>query len=86
MFLLDTNVISELGRPSGKGNSKVIVWSESVRQAELYLSVITILEIEMGILQTVHRNDQASLSLRPQGCAHGWIAIFDLRLLIGFCR
>ncbi len=48
MFLLDTNVISELGRPSGKGNQKVIAWSQSVHQAELYLSVITIFEIEMG--------------------------------------
>ena len=72
MFLLDTNVISELGRPPGKGNSKVIAWSENVRQAELYLSVITILEIEMGILQTVHRNDQASLVSVAKGKIVRW--------------
>jgi toxin FitB len=59
MFLLDTNVISELGRPPGKGNPKVAAWSESAHQAELYLSVITIFEIEMGILRIEHRNDPA---------------------------
>ncbi len=58
MFLLDTNVISELRR-LGKANSKVVAWSESVRQIELYLSVMTILEVEAGILLIEHRNDHA---------------------------
>jgi len=40
MFLLDTNVISELRRP-GKANSKVAEWADGVRQAELFLSAIT---------------------------------------------
>jgi predicted nucleic acid-binding protein len=50
MYLLDTNVISELRRPT-KANPKVAAWSEQVNQAQLFTSVITILEIEMGILQ-----------------------------------
>jgi predicted nucleic acid-binding protein len=58
MFLLDTNVISELGRPSAKANPKVVAWAESVPQAELYLSIITILEIEVGILR-IERQDPA---------------------------
>jgi toxin FitB len=58
MFLLDTNVISELGRPPAKAASRVVAWAQSVSQAELYLSVVTILEIEIGILQIEHRNDQ----------------------------
>jgi predicted nucleic acid-binding protein len=62
MFLLDTNVISELRRPE-RTNPKVVAWSESVRQAELYLSVITIFEIEMGILRLEHRNDHAQAAL-----------------------
>jgi len=57
MFLLDTNVISELRRP-GKANSKVAEWADGVRQAELFLSAITILEIEIGILRR-ERQDQA---------------------------
>jgi predicted nucleic acid-binding protein len=58
MFLLDTNVISELRRPE-KANPKVAAWAASVRQVELYLSVITILEIEAGILLIEHRKDHA---------------------------
>jgi toxin FitB len=58
MFLLDTNVISELGRPSAKANPNVVAWAESVPQDELYLSIITILEIEIGILR-IERQDPA---------------------------
>ena len=61
MYLLDTNVISELRRP-GKADAKVSAWAEGVRQAELFLSVITILEIEIGILR-LERKDQ------PRGAA-----------------
>jgi toxin FitB len=57
MFLLDTNVISELGRPSGKADPRVGAWSASTPQAVLHLSVITILEIEMGTRGVEHRND-----------------------------
>jgi predicted nucleic acid-binding protein len=81
MFLLDTNVISELGRPSARAAPKVVAWAESVSQAELYLSVITILEIEMGILQVERRNDH----IQARNLRAGW-NIFDLRLLVGFCR
>jgi predicted nucleic acid-binding protein len=48
MFLLDTNVISELGRPSGKADPRVGAWSASTPQAVLHLSVITILENRDG--------------------------------------
>jgi predicted nucleic acid-binding protein len=57
MFLLDSNVISELRRP-GKANPRVAAWADGVRQAELFLSVITTLEIEIGILR-LERIDQA---------------------------
>jgi toxin FitB len=80
MFLLDTNVISELRRPR-KANPKVAAWADGVRQAELFLLAITILEIEMGILK-LERRDQA----QGAACARGWIAIFDRRLMVGFCR
>ena len=47
MFLLDTCVISELvkGRPA----ARVIAWIDTQREADLYLSVITIGEIEEGV-------------------------------------
>ena len=47
MFLLDTCVISELvkARPA----ARVIAWIDTQREADLYLSVITIGEIEEGV-------------------------------------
>ena len=51
MYLLDTNVVSELRKAnSGKANAKVIAWAGSVSASSLFLSVITILELETGIL------------------------------------
>ena len=44
MFLLDTNVLSELRkRRSGKIDAAVEAWAGSVDQADLYLSVITVM-------------------------------------------
>ena len=47
MFLLDTNVVSELRkvRPHGA----VVEWIEGVTDAELYLSAVTLGEIQAGI-------------------------------------
>ncbi len=51
MYLLDTNVISELRKAaSKKANENVIHWANTVSAEQLYLSAITILELEMGIL------------------------------------
>ena len=47
MYLLDTNVVSELRKR--KCDSGVARWFSKVPDSELYLSVITILEIEKGI-------------------------------------
>ena len=63
MFLLDTNVISELRRP-GKANPKVAAWADGVHQAELFLSAITILEIEMGVLKLERRDQAQGATLR----------------------
>ncbi len=47
MFLLDTNIVSELRkvRPHGA----VVAWLEGVADAELYLSAVTLGEIQTGI-------------------------------------
>ena len=49
MFLLDTNVLSELRRRE-RTHPHVAGWIGSVDESELYLSAITILEIELGTL------------------------------------
>jgi toxin FitB len=61
MFLLDTNVVSELRKvQAGKADRRVAEWTKSVDAADLYLSVISIYELEKGIL-LVERKDP------PQG-------------------
>ncbi len=58
MYILDTNVISELRKAkSDKADKNVIAWAAGVQPTALYLSVITILELETGVLQ-VERRDQ----------------------------
>ncbi|MDP1679511.1 MAG: type II toxin-antitoxin system VapC family toxin [Candidatus Nitrotoga sp.] len=57
MYLLDTNVVSELRKAkAGKADKNVIAWAASVSSNSLFLSVITILELEIGI-QLVERRD-----------------------------
>jgi toxin FitB len=56
MYILDTNVISELRRGT-KAQRSVRAWAQALPAADLYLSVITILELEIGTL-LVHRRDQ----------------------------
>ena len=59
MYLLDTNVVSELRKAkSGKADAKVIAWAASVSASSLFLSVVTVLELETGIL-LIERRDAA---------------------------
>ncbi len=51
MYLLDTNVVSELRKVHiGKGSESVARWSASKKLEDLYVSVITIEELEIGVL------------------------------------
>ena len=47
MFLLDTNVITELRRP--RPDPAVIAWIQSVDDLDLFISAVTIREIQAGI-------------------------------------
>jgi toxin FitB len=50
MYVLDTNVVSELRKVnSGKADANVAAWAKSVDAADLYLSVITVQELEIGV-------------------------------------
>lgn len=48
-YLLDTNVLSELR--SSKGEFRVRAWVDSQPTRELAISVVTVIEIETGILR-----------------------------------
>ena len=47
MYLLDTNVVSELRKPKPHGG--VVAWLESIDDTHLHLSALTLGEIQAGI-------------------------------------
>jgi hypothetical protein len=49
MFLLDTVILSELRKPPPQRNRNLIHWFGEVRASDLFLSVLTVGEIERGI-------------------------------------
>ena len=55
MYLLDTNVISELRRGKPRQSAEVRTWADSVPASQHFLSAISILEIEKGILALERR-------------------------------
>lgn len=69
MFGLDTKVVSEPRKiRSGKAAPHVERWADSVDAGSLYISAITVLELELGILQ-LERKDPG----RARHCVHGSI-------------
>ena len=57
MFVLDTNVVSELRKVRlGKADPNLTAWAESVDAADLFVSAITIMELELGVL-SIERKD-----------------------------
>ena len=59
IYLLDTNVVSELRKVRlGKADANVVAWADSIDAAELFVSAITIMELELGVL-SIERRDAA---------------------------
>jgi predicted nucleic acid-binding protein len=63
MYILDTNVVSEL-RKGRKTDPSVKKWAEALPSASLYISVISILELETGILLVSRRDKEQGAILR----------------------
>ncbi len=65
MFVLDTNVVSELRKArQGKADANVAHWAGSVNAASLYLSAITVFELELGIGQLARKDAGQATTLR----------------------
>lgn len=65
MFILDTNVVSELRKVrSGKADENVAKWADSVSATDLYLSPITVQELELGVLLSERRDPTQGALLR----------------------
>jgi toxin FitB len=63
MYLLDTNIISEL-RKAKKADRSVRNWAQGLSPASLYISAISILELEIGILLVERRDPRQGAVLR----------------------
>ena len=64
-MLLDTNVVSELRKVlSGKADKQFSRWAEKLDSEELYLSVITDLELEIGVLMAERKDKVKGAVLR----------------------
>jgi hypothetical protein len=79
MFLLDTNVVSELRRPH-RSNPKVAGWVRSIPAAMMFLSSITILELETGAL-LLTRRDAAQGAMISEWIEDRVLPIFADRIL-----
>jgi toxin FitB len=79
MFLLDTNVVSELRRP-GKANRNVLAWAGTVPAASFFLSAISILEIERSA-RLIARRDVAQGAILRTWIDEQVLPRFDGRIL-----
>ncbi|HYE27859.1 MAG TPA: type II toxin-antitoxin system VapC family toxin [Allosphingosinicella sp.] len=74
MYLLDTNVVSELRR-GRRADPRVAAWAAAIPAASAFLSVVAIFEIERGILLVGRRDPDQAAALRR------W---FETRILTDF--
>jgi len=81
MFLLDTNLVSELRKVlSGKANAGVTEWASGVPAASLFVSSITLHELEHGVL-LAERSDPLKGAVLRRWLDESITAAFDMRVL-----
>ena len=61
MYLLDTNVVSELRKP--KPHGAVLAWFEAIEDTQLHLSAVTVGEIQLGIELTREQDEAKALEI-----------------------
>lgn len=77
-YLLDTNVISEMRKArTPKIDPQVSNWTDTVDAGDMFISAITIMEIEKGILQVLRKDVRQGEMLRE------WFASVVLREFSG---
>lgn len=64
MYLLDTNVLSELRKPSRQRNGAVSAWAASQEPGELFVSVVSLFELEVGVQREERRDPPQGIRLR----------------------
>lgn len=79
-YLLDTNVISELRKPAGRAAPTVREWAQRQVTHDLSISVITVMEIEIGIAR-LERRDPAQGEILRRWLEHDLLPAFANRTL-----
>jgi predicted nucleic acid-binding protein len=64
MYLLDTNVISELRKGKKQQSQNVISWADSIPVNQCFLSAITIFELELGVQRLEYTNPPQGQTIR----------------------
>ncbi len=81
MYIVDTNVVAELRKVRlGRADKNVASWVDSVSTIELFLSVITIQELEIGVLLAERRDPKQGMILR-KWFNHQVLPVFAGRIL-----
>lgn len=82
MFLLDTNVVSELRKArGGRADANVVAWTATTPTLDTFVSAVTILELEMGVLIVGRRDPQQGRVLR-RWMEDQVVAVFEERILV----
>lgn len=79
MFLIDTNVISEL-RKRDRAEPRVLAWADQTDEADFRLSCITLLEVRYGAL-LIQRRDPIQGKLMLAWFARDIVGAFAGRIL-----
>ena len=79
MYLLDTNLVSELRR-GARADAAVRAWADRTPTGLFWLSAITLLELEIGVLRIERRNAAQGALLR-HWLEHSVLARFRDRML-----
>lgn len=81
MFLLDTNVVSELRKVrAGRADPNVARWAEQVEAETLFLSAITVMELDVGVMR-IERRDSAQGSVLRNWLENYVLPEFSKRVL-----
>lgn len=81
MYVLDTNVVSELRRASsGRADEQVVRWASRIEPALAYISAVTAMELEIGV-RLVERRDRSSGTALRQWLDNDVHAAFEGRIL-----
>ena len=79
-YLLDTNVVSELRKSAQRAAPNVRAWAQHQLTSEMSISVITVMEIEIGIAR-LERRDAVQGEVLRTWLERGLLAAFATRTL-----